>query len=44
MGMVNVGQRKVTSGEGEGRGGGGGGGGGRRQSGRVKEIKSKASI
>ena len=38
MGMVNAGQRKVTSGEGEGRGRG------RRQSGRVKEIKSKASI
>ena len=37
MGMDNAGQRKVTSGEGE-------GGGGRRQSGRVKEIKSKASI
>ena len=26
MGMVNAGQRKVTSGEGEGGGGGGGGG------------------
>ena len=35
--MVNAGQRKVTREE-------EGGGRGRRQSGRVKEIKSKASI